>query len=97
MNIEGIELTPTMMMLIPAVALILQKLKELPYYAYIKGFGGVLSLVIGIVLAYATSTPDPILNGIVIGVAATGGYEVLKKPKTTLIENIKNGNGTKTP
>jgi len=39
----------------------------------------VLSVALGIVLAYLTKVPDPIVPGIMVGLAASGGYSFLKQ------------------
>lgn len=77
----NITLTPQMLALVPVVAAILQMVKRVPQIEQIKGWLPFASLGIALGLCYITGVKEPILPAIVIGLVASGGYDVLKKPK----------------
>lgn len=75
-----IQLTPEMLVLVPVVATILQFLKRIEALAELKQWFPFLSIAIALGLGYLTKMPDPILPSIVIGMVASGGYDLLKAP-----------------
>ena len=74
----NIELTSEMLALIPAVALIIQLVKNLDFYKDIKKWTPFVSMGIALGLCYLTKVPDPILPAIAIGLAASGAYSSVK-------------------
>ena len=78
---ETITLTPTMLGLIPVVALILQVLKQVPHYTKIKPYTPVIAMVIGVGVSVAASVANPVIVGIMIGMAASTGYDQFKASK----------------
>ena len=61
------------------VAAILQMVKALPFIEKFRSWLPVASVALGIVLAYLTKVPNPIVPGIMVGLAASGGYSFLKQ------------------
>jgi len=76
-----ITLTPAMMALVPVVALLMEVAKKLPYYNKIQGYSPVLAMGIGVGLAVASSVANPVIAGILIGIASSYGYDVFKTVK----------------
>ena len=78
-----IVLTPEMLTLVPVVAAVLQMAKSIEMLANLKQWFPLVSLVLGVVACYITGVPNPIMPGVLIGLSASAGYDVLKlkKPK----------------
>jgi uncharacterized membrane protein len=81
MMFDNIQLTPELLPILTAA--ILQFIKSFPPLAqYITGHEKewlpILSMAVGVGLAYAIGVVSPILPGIMIGLAASGGYDLLK-------------------
>ena len=79
----NVELTPAMLALVPVVAAILQMVKRLPIPIQVKEFLPGISMLIALGLLYSQSVPDPILPSVIIGLMASGGYDLLKQKKKT--------------
>jgi len=77
----NVELTPAMLALVPVVAAILQMVKRLPIPIQVKEFLPGISMLIALGLLYSQSVPDPILPSVIIGLMASGGYDLLKQKK----------------
>ena len=77
------QLTPTMMSLIPVVAAIIQIAKNVPAIARVSAWLPYISVGVSLGLCYAVKVPDPILPSIIIGLAASGGYEFMKAKSNT--------------
>ncbi len=75
-----LQLTPTMLAIVPAVAAILQVAKRFKAVEVLKPWFPFISIVIALGLCYAAKMPDPIAPSIVIGLVASGSYDVLKAP-----------------
>jgi len=75
-----IQLTPAMLTLVPVVAALLQFAKRLEAVQKIKEWLPMVSIGIALGLAYLTKMPDPIMGAVVIGLVASGGYDLLKAP-----------------
>ena len=84
METLSVKLTPEMLALVPAVAVLLQVLKKIPILDKIKSWFPFVSIGIALGLSYATSLPDPILSSIIIGLTASGAYDLVKGSKTTI-------------
>ena len=84
MNQLTITVTPQMTLLVAIVAYIIQQVKELPYIKKVKGYLPLISMALGVGLAFVWSLTNPIPTGIVIGFAASTGYKVFNptKPET---------------
>jgi len=84
MNELQITLTPEMMALVPLVAAILQVIKRVSWFQddKVKAWLPFVSVGVSLGLAYLTKMEDPILPSIIIGLVASGGYDLLKAPKT---------------
>lgn len=87
---ESITLTPEMLAIIPGIALVLQLLKNVPAFAKIGAWMPFVSIGVGIIYAVLSKmgadVGAQVLTGILMGVAASGGYDTLKNlsnpPKT---------------
>ena len=75
-----ITLTPAMITLVPIVGAILQVLKRIEAIQKIKEWMPFLSVGIALGLGFLTKMPDPILPSVIIGLVASGGYDLLKAP-----------------
>lgn len=75
-----ITLTPQMLYLVPIVGAILQVIKGLGVYEKIKKWTPFLAIGISLALGFLTKMNDPILPSIIIGLIASGGYDLLKAP-----------------
>lgn len=82
MNGESLsfEVTPSMLILVPLVAALIQVIKRLPIIAKISDWLPLVSVAIATGLAMVNKMPNPIMAGVVIGLTAVGGYELIKKP-----------------
>ncbi len=76
----SITLTPAMLALVPVVAALLQFAKRLDFVQEMKQWLPLISIGIALGIGYATKMPNPIMNSIVIGLVASGGYDLLKVP-----------------
>lgn len=83
--------------LIPViVAAILQFVKTIPPIAKLiagkeKDLLPILAMAVGVGLAYATALPNPIVMGIILGLTACGGYDLLRAKENS---SEKSGNST---
>lgn len=81
---DTIILTPAMLAQVPLIVLVLQMAKRLPHFEKIKPYLPLISCGIGIVIAYATSIPNHIVAGLMMGLSASAGYSQFReisKPK----------------
>ena len=76
----NIELTPAMLALVPVVAAILQVIKRVEVMQKLKAWLPFVSIGIALGLGYLTKMSNPILPSIIIGLVASGGYDLLKSP-----------------
>jgi hypothetical protein len=76
---DTIQLTPAMLGMVPVVALVLQIIKKLPFATKVLPYMPIISIGVGIGAALATSIANPIVAGVLIGVAASAGYDQFKK------------------
>ena len=75
------ELSPKMLMLVPVVAAIIQQIKAIKIIEPVKEWLPLAALGISLGLCYALKIPNPILPAIMIGLAASGGYDLVKGKK----------------
>ena len=80
MNEITVQLTPEMLALVPVVAAIIQLIKRFDFVEKIKSYLPLISIGLGVGLSFATQMPDPVIPGLIIGLAASGGYDLLKAP-----------------
>jgi len=78
---DEIVLTPEMLTLVPVVAAILQMAKNIQALANLKQWFPLISLGLGVAACFLTGVANPILPGILIGLSASAGYDVLKLKK----------------
>ena len=77
MNTE-ITLTPAMLAIVPIVAYFIQIIKGLPYAEKLTPYLPILSGLVGIGLSYLFAIENPVIAGILIGMAASTGYNQFK-------------------
>ena len=70
-----------MVQLVAAVGAILQMAKAIPQLEKIKAWLPVLSVALGVALAFVWSLDEPVIAGIMIGLTASGSYDFLKPKK----------------
>lgn len=75
------ELTPAMLVLVPIVASIVQILKRAKVLSKLKNWIPFLAIGVSAAICYASNIPEPIMPSIVIGLMASGSYDLIKKPK----------------
>jgi len=78
-----VALTPAMLALVPVVAAILQVLKQVELMQKMKQWLPFCSIGIALGLGYLTKMPEPILPSVLIGLVASGGYDLLKLGSST--------------
>ena len=76
-----VNLTPEMLVLVPVVAALLQVLKNIEAIQAIKEWLPYVAVGIALGLGYLTKMENPILPSILIGLMASGGYDLVKGPK----------------
>lgn len=76
--LEGFLLTPEMLPFITAA--IVQALKGFKAFKDVKDMTPLISMGVGVGLAYALAMSNPIAAGLMIGLMASGGYDALKIP-----------------
>ena len=64
--------------LVALVAAMLQMLKAIPLVDKFKPWLPVASVGLGVLMAFWTKIPEPIVPGIMVGLAASGGYSFMK-------------------
>lgn len=74
----SLEITPAMLVLIPVVAAIIQQIKKVPQLKQYRQLLPLLSLALGVGLAYLQVLQNPIMAGILVGLSASGAFDVLK-------------------
>jgi len=79
----NIQLTAEMLAMVPIAAAIIQLLKGLEILEQAKNWIPFIGLAISCGLAYLTKLPQPIYSGIIIGLVANGGYDLLRAPTKT--------------
>lgn len=77
----SLEMTPAMMVLVPMVAALIQFVKKIPQFESYNQWLPIVSLALGVGAAYLQNLPNPIMAGIIIGLTASGAYDVLKGKK----------------
>ena len=81
----GIELTGNMLPFVALIPIIVARLKEFPFLKNLqtKGYPAYegSAIGIGILLALGLSIPNPVVVGLVLGLAGIGGRQVAKKRK----------------
>lgn len=75
-----VSVTPAVVMIAGLAAAIVQFIKAIPQVAKFKAALPFAAIVTGIVLSFVWQVADPIQAGIVAGLIAAGGYDVLKLP-----------------
>jgi len=70
--------TPDLFPLIFCVAALIQFVKKIPLLSRYSDWLPLLSCLLGIGVAYLQHIGNPLVSGIVIGVIASGSYELLK-------------------
>jgi hypothetical protein len=77
-----VVLTPQMMALVPAIAIVLQILKGIPALDKVKPWFPLLALGVSVALAMVlkmgTDTASQLVAGITMGLATSGGYDVAR-------------------
>ena len=73
-----VSLTPEMLALIPVVAAIIQLLKRVEAVKKLTAWLPFAAIGIALGLNYYTNIPEPVLPSIIIGLVASGGYDLLK-------------------
>jgi len=81
-QLNNIELTPAMLVLIPVVAAIIQQIKKVPQLKAYSYLLPLVSLALGVGLCFLQKLPNPIMAGILIGLSASGAFDVLKNNST---------------
>ena len=77
------QLPDHLILLVPAIAFIVQLVKETGYLDQVKGLCRLLALILGITFSYCsvpelTTWYSPIIPGIMMGIMSIGGYEAFK-------------------
>jgi hypothetical protein len=80
MDTLNINLTPEMLALVPVVAVILEALKRISILEKLKPWMPFISIGVALGLGYLTGIVQPIMPSIIIGLVASGGYDLLKSP-----------------
>lgn len=80
MDTFTINLSAEMLTLVPIVAAILQLAKRIEAIAKLSQWFPFISVGIALGLGYLTKMTDPIYPSILIGLVASGGYDLLKAP-----------------
>lgn len=75
-----IVLTGESLIVVAVVAAVLQLLKRIPALAVLTAWLPLVSLGLGVGGAFLWGVTDPLPTGILIGLVASGGYDVLKRP-----------------
>lgn len=73
---ESLNITPEVLPVIAAA--IVQVLKQIPFFKDRTDLLPIVSVAVGIGLTYAMSLAKPIVTGIVIGLVASGGFDLLQ-------------------
>lgn len=87
----GIEITPQMLMMVPLVAAAVQWLKSIePLARLLKDWLPLVNVALSLTLAYFIQPENWILTGIIVGLIAGGGYDILKqKPAIKLSKKVE--------
>lgn len=77
------QLPNHLIILVPAIAFIVQLVKETGYLDEVKGLCRLLALILGISFSYFSSPEltvwySPIIPGIMMGIMSIGSYETFK-------------------
>jgi len=73
-----VTLTPAMVAMVPVVGAIIQILKRIEAIQKIKEWLPFFSIGIALGLGYLTQIEDPVVASVIIGLAASGGYDLVK-------------------
>lgn len=78
---ESITLSPEMLAVIPGIAIVLQLAKSIPVISKLGSWTSLLSVALGIVYAILSkmgvTVPEQIVTGVLMGIAASGGYDTV--------------------
>ena len=83
MELTEISLTPSMIVLIPVIAALVQVVKKIKYMEQIKDWIPFISIGLALAVMYAVKIPDPIVPAIIVGLTACGAYDAVKTKKPT--------------
>jgi len=75
-----ISLTPEMLALVPVVAAIIQVLKKIPSISKIAAWMPFAAIGIAMLLAYGLNGEVDVLPSVVLGLTASGAYDLLRAP-----------------
>ena len=81
MNNLNVELTPQALALVPAVAILIQVIKRMEIADKLKQWLPFVSIGLALGLAYLTGLENPILPSIIIGLTASGAYDLAQVKK----------------
>lgn len=80
---DNVVLTPEMLAVVPVIAILLQLLKSVPAIAKYSAWLPLVSVAIGIAWSLAMKMGagygPQVITGVIVGVAAAGSYDVVKK------------------
>lgn len=74
----NITVTPDMLIIMPVIAVILQKFKDIPILKDYTAYFPFLSIGLGIGLAFLFKVQQPVVVGLLAGLVTSGGYDALK-------------------
>jgi len=78
MNDYTIQLTPALVALVPIVLAVLQIAKRIEFLLAYKQWFPLLAVGLAVLIAYVQGIPQPIIGGLMAGLVAAGGYDVIK-------------------
>ena len=85
----SVTLTPQMLVVVPIIGGLVQMLKQVPFIQKQTAWLPLLTVAVSIAVSFAMRFEDPVMAGLLIGLAAGGGYDLLRLPGKVRA----NGNG----
>lgn len=79
----NIDLTPELLALVPVVVALLQLAKSFQWFEALKQWAPFIAIGIAFGLAKASGVTEPIMPSIIVGLVASGGYDLFKAPTKT--------------
>ena len=73
-----IQLTPAMLVLVPVIGAVVQLLKAIPFVAQNSKWLPYVSIGVALGLGFLTKLPEPIISSVILGLAASGSYDLVK-------------------
>jgi hypothetical protein len=87
----SVTLTPQMLVVVPVIGGLVQMVKQVPFIRKQAAWLPLVTVLLGVAVAFGLRFDDPVMAGLLMGLASGGGYDLLRLPG-----KLAKGNATNT-